>query len=361
MKTTEVSFVDKKTFYLFRTHLICCSGNLQIKSLSVRCSNKQHGCTWVGEFRALHQHTTDKCHYREVECPLGCNDSIWCTKLDNHTREECVNRNYECPDCKTMGKYCQMAGEHRQECLLLLEKCPRKGCDVEICSALVYFHQQTDCKFTIFDCKYKDVGCKVKLTRSDMSQHEKDDGAHLQLAMTTLQKQKKYFKLIGPTLSAINGTLYPAVFKIPNFKFRKTKSMKLLFLEHSAPYKFEVQFEFDKCISICFYIKQGPYDDILEWPFSETITIELLNQQEDSDHYKDSFSLPSDLGKKPTSLPARIDGYGSPQFITYKMLREKASQYIQDDTLYFRITIATTKYKSWLLSRPTMSGYPQYI
>ena len=279
-------------------------------------------------------------------------------KLDNHTREECVNRNYECPDCKTTGKYCHIAEEHRQECLLLLEKCPSESCDVEICSALVYFHQQTDCKFTIFECKYKDVGCKVILTRSDMSEHEKDDGAHLQLAMTTLQKQKKYFKLISPSLMAINGTLYPTVFKIPNFRFSKTESIAMLFIEHSAPYKFVVQFQFDKFISIYFYIQQGPYDDILEWPFSETITVELLNQQEDSDHHKNSFSFPSDYGKKPTSLSANTDGYGLHQFITYKMLREKASQYIQDDTLYFRVTMATKKYKSWLLSRPTMHGYP---
>ena len=359
MKTTEVSFVEKKTFYLFKTkHLTCCSGNLQIRSLPVRCSNKQHGCTWVGELRALHQHTTtDKCHYREVECPLGCNDGIVWIKLDNHTREECVNRNYECPDCKKKGKYYHMAGKHKRRCLMLLEKCPSEGCDVEICSALVNFHQQTDCKFTNFECKYKDAGCAVILTRSDMSKHEKDDGAHLQLAMTMLQEQKKYLKLIGPSLSAIKGAIYPPVFKLPNFRFSKTESKMILFLQHSAPYKFVIHFKFDKCISIYFCIQQGPYDDILVWPFSGTITVELLNQQENSDHYNNSFAFPSVCGKKPTSQSARSDSYGLHDFITYKMLREKASQYIQDNTLYFRVTIATKKYKSWLLYRPTMTRY----
>ena len=61
------------------------------------------------------------------------------------------------------------------------------------------------------------------------AEHEKDDGAHLQLAMTMLQEQNKYFKLIGHNLMAIKGTLYPQVFKIRNFRLSTTKSETLQF------------------------------------------------------------------------------------------------------------------------------------
>ena len=67
----------------------------------------------------------------------------------------------------------------------------------------------------------------------------------------------------------------------------------------------------------------GEYDDTLEWPFQGEVTVELLNQLEDTGHY---------------------NNYG-----THIHFNNTNTQYLMNDTLYFRVSVYVhSKTKPWL-------------
>ena len=132
----------------------------------------------------------NKCDYREVVCPQECGEHVAWIKMDSHGTKECTHRVYECPECLQTDTYRNIVGDHVDNCIMVLEKCPAPGCDVELCSALVYFHMRTDCEFTPLECKYEHVGCTVKLQRSELDDHEQDVGTHLRLVLNKLAEYK---------------------------------------------------------------------------------------------------------------------------------------------------------------------------
>ena len=44
-------------------------------------------------------------------------------------------------------------------------------------------------------------------------------------------------------------------------------------------------------VSVYAYLMRGENDNHLPWPFTGTITVELLNQLEDDNHYSDDTTL----------------------------------------------------------------------
>ena len=98
----------------------------------------------------------------------------------------------------------------------------------------------------------------------------------------------------------------------------------------------------------------GEYDDILEWPFQGEVTVELLNQLEDKNHYKcvTPFNDKTPDKCKNRKKKEDNDGLGYHQFIPHTDLDLNSStntQYLMNDTLYFRVSVNVhSKTKPWL-------------
>ncbi len=93
-------------------------------------------------------------------------------------------------------------------------------------------------------------------------------------------------------------------------------------------------------VSVYAHLEEGRYDDSLVWPFPGTITIELLNQLEDKNHYRMNIAFPADQ---------MVMGY--PQFIAHSMLDYVPGnnyQYLKNDTLIFRVSVDVPEHKPWL-------------
>ena len=89
------------------------------------------------------------------------------------------------------------------------------------------------------------------------------------------------------------------------------------------------------------YLKplEGPYDKSLHWPFMGTVEFKLLNQLAESGHhvYTLTINTTPDLG------PGKSRGY--PKFLPHSELSHDSArntQYLMDDTLYFRVTVTVT-------------------
>ena len=91
---------------------------------------------------------------------------------------------------------------------------------------------------------------------------------------------------------------------------------------------------------------EGAYDASLSWPFVGTVTFTLLNQLADDNHRIQSIECENNdciiVGK----------GMRIPQFISHAALpynSVKNTQYLKNDTLYFRTSVKVKRRKPWLV------------
>ena len=88
-------------------------------------------------------------------------------------------------------------------------------------------------------------------------------------------------------------------------------------------------------------IMKGEYDDELSWPFHGKITVKLLNQNADKDHYVCVFSYAKDCdyGCRVT-IGEKNYGWGHSNFISHSELNQdsdSAVQYLRNDCLKFQL------------------------
>ena len=337
--------------------MLCLSGDRDIKALKVKCDNLDNGCQWVGELRSLEEHEQN-CDYALLPCTNECriqNETVTVLRkdLDNHIAKECPRRQYKCPKCGNMGEYEERTTEHLNTCLHVIIQCPNDQCKAIIRRYMLLRHRSS-CKYEEQPCKYAELGCKEKPFRKDLNQHEEDYQFHLQITTDSLLKYKKQLeqlKEVRHTKCNENFT-----FKLAAFKEKKSNNET----SYSSPF-YTSQNGYRLCInvdvngngdgkdthtSVFANLMKGDNDESLTWPFTGTVTIELLNQVEDTNHYSRTFSFPAD-GSSSTRVTEgeRGLGRGYNKFITHSKLQEN---YLVDDTLFFRVSVDVPNYKPWL-------------
>ena len=99
-------------------------------------------------------------------------------------------------------------------------------------------------------------------------------------------------------------------------------------------------------VTVSAKLLEGSYDASLSWPFIGTVTITLLNQLADYNHQSKTLKIETahnvDVGSN----------LGYPQFISHSALSHDPvnnTQYLKNDTLYFRVTVTVGSHKPWLV------------
>ena len=99
-------------------------------------------------------------------------------------------------------------------------------------------------------------------------------------------------------------------------------------------------------VTVSVQIIPGEYDDTLTWPYTGTVTFEIINWKDDRDHvkYTIGFSRKRDIaggyGKKPTG-GNNNKAYGPHQALPHDELYGSNSQYVNNDILYIRVSSIT--------------------
>ena len=72
-------------------------------------------------------------------------------------------------------------------------------------------------------------------------------------------------------------------------------------------------------VSVYAYLMRGENDDHLPWPFTGTVTFELLNQLEDDNHHSNTMTFPHDdeLSQRVVAIERASVGYGLPCYIPH--------------------------------------------
>lgn len=345
----------------------------------------------MGELRSLDEHLAS-CGLAILPCPNECHTEgdkivgLFRKDVEKHTKEECPRRQFECPHCHEAGEYQERTTEHLKECPQVKIPCPNHGCQIHVERCNLSKHHK-ECLFEKVSCKYTDIGCKEKVLRKDLEKHEKDCLQHFQPLINTVCQQQH-------TIRKLENTTTEQQIKICELESKVAHlHVQLSQLSRQVPMKYMYKFKHyqehkDKnevvysppfytspggymmciCIiangtgnargyvSVGAYCMKGMNDDHLPWPFTGTVTVELLNQSDNKHHHSVNISItiaPDDQISQEVKEKASNSGLGLtfPCYISHAAIDDKIQKprYLINDCLYFRISVETSKSsKTWL-------------
>ena len=289
-------------------------------------------------------HILTKCPNRPHSC-TKCQNVMEFRNVKSHELNECPKRQYTCPHCNEAGVYDERTTTH-------LEVCPKVKITCKKCSLQIFRCDESRhllvCPNEPVRCIYYNIGCGEKPLRKDLGIHEENAQLHLSLATKEVLRLK--------------NAKYTLTFKMKNFKAHKSERKCFYsppFHTSGAGYKMCIcvyanGFGDGKGthVSVGAHLMKGDNDDSLSWPFTGTVTFELLNQLEDDNHYKETltFTADNDVSERVVDGERGV-GWGYHKFISHADLTHDLltnTQYLKDDTLIFRVSAEAPDYKPWL-------------
>ena len=315
----------------------------------MKCDNADRGCDWEGTVGMYEEHKA-RCSFVTVPCPKKCERQVTKEDLEHHLKNECPNRDYQCKHCGEMDTYIKIVTIHDNLCKKKIISCSNPQCTERMEQGEMANHIRKECEYTVVPCEYERIGCSVTMTRKDILSHEQDDKVHLHHALKTIKGLKKKID----SIKLRKGEAF--TFKVSEYESKIKQDMIFFsedFYTSAEGYRLRVIIYpngkgLGKNTHISAYIttglKEGEYDHKLKWPLTGSVTFELLNQLADKKHQNFTFDLDSLL---PDSNKMR----GTYYFIAHSQLPHNSTnntQYLKDDTLYFRVSVEVANHKPWL-------------
>ena len=311
----------------------------------------------MGTVGTLKEHLTT-CEFALIPCPKECKGEdakairqLMKKDVKIHLKNDCPNRDDKCEYCGMKGTHENIKVVHDKICKKKILPCSNDVCKKKVRREDMDKHVNDYCEYTMVPCKYENIGCSKRMIRKDIKEHEEDDDkAHLHMALDVL-KDKVHVPMLKQGTSI--------TFKLTNFTSKKDEDAVFYSPFYSSPGGYHLVIRVDAYgfgdgagthVSVFCAVKKGQYDDELKWPFNGKVICTLLNQLHDEKHhtaYADFKDLkPDDPHMKPGG-----GGMGRPKFIPHSMLThnsENGTQYLKDDTLYFRVSVDMPEHKPWL-------------
>ena len=246
------------------------------------------------------------------------------------------------------------------------------------------------CPFEIIDCPLSYMGCKAKLARKDMKTHlDREVVSHVLLqarkqnlllaSMETLhqenqglrtllgeiQAEKQYLeqrlteleaKMVGVPHTLCRQPVSVVEFIMDDFEKMKKERVTWYsppFYTHQQGYKMCLGVNAsglgegrDTHLSVYAHMMGGEFDDHLKWPFRGCVTILLLDQAGNKEHFTHTFyftdAVPTEASGRQRYGERSSRGRGPSKFIPLADLRPK---YLKNDCLTFRVVKAELKYR----------------
>ena len=319
----------------------------------MKCRNVDRECKWEGTVGTLEAHVAT-CDFTLLPCTNECKNED--DEISHYTRnilhvhlmKDCPNRDHTCDNCGEKGTYAHITKVHDNTCEKKVITCPNEDC-TEIFQRQSIPHHLNMCGYSEIPCKYQNLGCDVKIMRKDMPAHEEDDKLHLRMALdeiTTMKQQRE-----EDTLR--NGA--SLTFELTEFAKKKDDSYEFkssTFYSSPKGYHMRIEVYTNGCkigkgthVSAFVTILEGKYDNIIKWPLVGKVTCEILNQLEDKNHYKQIIQM----DKEDNTVVGSSWGYAKTcphSELAHDLV--KNTQYLKDDTLYFRVSVDIPDHKPWL-------------
>ena len=320
----------------------------EILSLRVYCYYKEHGCLWSGELRTLVRNHADGCVFKLIECP-ECKEKVPDKGLGDHLASACVKRMYWCQYCKESGSYEEIQNKHISECPECPIECPN-GCKSNKIKRKDIEKHRSVCPEQLIHCCYYQLGCNIMIKNKEKVAHEK----------ACTKKTLSSSSVMSNKREADKDTL-PINICIDNFQSRMANKeiWEQDFFTENCGYFMSLKVHLAGCrdthIACYFYMRAGPHDCSLSWPFRGVFILEMLNQKEDNNHYfKEIKFLTSNLdayNSQVVGCERACLGIGEPKYVPHSVVSQKTQscQYLENDKLILRLSIKSvdTSKSSW--------------
>ena len=360
----------------------------------VACPNKKSGCSLSMKRGKTKEHVSSDCEYTEVACAyesLGCGVRIVRKDKPSHESEarekhmdlSLVNFKLLSVEHNLLTAAINLSDEKYEslEKSLTLKDKEHKSLAAEH-KSLTEEHRKLSkknerliMKLSMLSHKHDSLSMtnellKIKLAtlseKHDLlsNQHEVQSMQHKILCNSVSLHKEQYKELTRKE---------KFVYKVPKYASKKERN-EIFFstpiYTHPSGYKMCIRIDVNGCgdgidthVSVFTKILAGSYDNQLHWPFLGTVTYELLNQLEDGNHHsKDTTFIASNDMRVGMSR-------GYLMFLPHSSLGHNPAtntQYLVDDTLYFRVSVRVDNHKPWLVctdsnSNRTIQGSKEVI
>ena len=364
----------------------------EILELEVDCTFKSEGCTWKGKLKELESHTDvsgGSCECVLVTCKWECGELVQKRALVEHQERKCPNRPWymEFDDkqvrqlAERVDKLEESNASLQNEVKIVKEENYKLKCDVEELST---HRNEASLTREEFSSKLSSVFAEIqKLKNENICLREE-----IAQLTTTIRHKPNYVRyeqnsvrretnereaicendsliqcsspvgesdsdsVLSTESTSRSISVAPFSFTMKSFDHRKRQKVIWLspaFYTHSCGYKMQLRVDANGAqdgesthTSVFVYLMKGDFDDELSWPFQGHVTVRILNQLEDSNHYERVIDFPK--GTNPLSVDrvtvgGRVKaGHGFSQFIPHLDLccdDSEQCQYLKDNCLKF--------------------------
>ena len=258
------------------------------------------------------------CEFTFVPCPKECKKSYMKKDMDNHIKKSCPNRVYKCEYCQEKGTYAHITQVHYMYCQ------PKQRAEIlyyqDIAKNLGVIILALALAIILAKFDYNSEALKCESEMNSLKQKESD----------------RVLNLTGLTVFQVTR------FQQENNSFSFSKSPS--FYTGLGGYHMAIQVNASSgkgphgIVSVYAVLLKGQHDAELSWPFVGKVAITLLNQLEDNKHKTKITNVTN----------ARVgDKWGFQQFGIHSALAHD-TQYLKNDTLYFRVSVEVSDHKPWL-------------
>ncbi|XP_057315486.1 TNF receptor-associated factor 3-like isoform X2 [Hydractinia symbiolongicarpus] len=143
--------------------------NRVILSLKVKCVNTRAGCDWCGEVSNMKDHQNNTCEFQNVVCDSnGCSFKARKFEMTCH-KKSCNFRMVLCDYCQENNVYNDIPA-HLRTCPCYPLICSN-ACGESIPRKDMISHLQDRCPLRLVDCTFKQAGCDIVVTASEINNH----------------------------------------------------------------------------------------------------------------------------------------------------------------------------------------------
>ena len=335
------------------------------------CPQRPYTCEYCAEYNSTFEDVAHS-HWPEclcflLPCPNECTPSgsgIQCQNIYQHVKEECTLTVVKCElhlaGCKmtlsrkdmvdhmkegSIAHIFLLAAENRRLSMQLVEREEQM---------VLLIQQNTDLEDKIIELK--EAQRQALQTQQELTQKVTSQGKQLTQTKQELTQTKQELTQLCDQhklklYSEMQRDVVPVTFEVAGFRELKkndTTWFSRPFYSGMGGYKMCLGVEADgngvgsgTHVSVYTCIMRGEFNSRLKWPFQGIVTIQLLNQLEDEEHFTDSYNYTDTTPikyKAQVTEGERCRGWGKPEFFHHSELGLSAAsnrQYLKDDCLIY--------------------------
>ena len=329
------------------------------------CPNRDQECNFCNKivtFSYLSKHHECECPKIPVPCPHGCSEQVLRGSLQKHL-EQCPMRLVEC-NFSTFGCSAKvqwhLLAEHmddssQKHLCMLATCCSSVQKDLATKDAQVArISTELGQKQKEIDNLKKDVSAQKKDCLKIILQQRKElqekidqleETFRSHAVVTKLEKMEDIQHKI--MILETQVPVPPYYFTVSNFALHKQGGTHWTcpsFFSRVGGYKMAIEVSAngegvgkDTHVSVYIRIMHGEYDDMLRWPLRASVTIQLISQSGNEEHYE--MTTPEYEWAQVTSGMVGV-GWGWDKFIQHGDLKYNSvrkTEYLKNDRLNFRV------------------------